>query len=204
MMFDTERWGVLKGKGKYILHTDSGREELYDHSTDPAELNDISSTTDLTPWRAALAAATGWPVLGGWRVRLTGLADPLTLPFSAPIEGAGVIDPESARPRRANLEWGEIPPKLPSDVAAVDLSADRQVLTITPGAQPTGTIYVLGPDSQTRATLGEQVVGDGHVSGQLRIEAGTVIVPSDSEAARLTAIADPESWDALKAMGYVE
>ena len=77
-------------------------------------------------------------------------------------------------------------------------------LTITPGRQPTGTVYLLGPTAQTTATLGGQSVGDGHQTRQVRIAAGTIIVPEDSEAARLTAITDPESWDALKAMGYVE
>ena len=74
---------MLKGKGKYILHTDSGREELSDHHTDPAEQHDLAGSTDLTPWRAALAEATGWPVLGGWRLRISELAAPLTLTFSA-------------------------------------------------------------------------------------------------------------------------
>ena len=205
MMFDTERWGVLRGDGKYILHTDSGQEELYDLAADPSEQADRSEIADLAPWRTALAEATGWPVGAGWRLRLTGLAAPLTLTFPAPLLDAGVIDPEAARPRRANLEWGEIPPVRPQDVAAVTLSADRAVVTITPGSSPTGTVYLLGPGAQAQArTADGRVLADGHASATLRIAAGTIIVPQDSEAARLTALADPESWDALKAMGYVE
>jgi arylsulfatase A-like enzyme len=205
MMFDTERWGVIQGDGKYILHTDSGREELYDHAADPDEQVDLAGDRDLTPWRAALSAATGWPVEEGWRIRLSELQAPVTLTFPAPLREVGVIDPEAASPRRANLEWGEIPPIRPDDVATLTLSADRTVLTITPGPAPTGTLYLLGPDRLTRArTEDGEAVGDGHRDRVLRIEAGTVIVPRDSEAARLTALVDPESWDALRAMGYVE
>ncbi|MFT5685856.1 MAG: arylsulfatase [Myxococcota bacterium] len=205
MMFDTERWGVIRGDGKYILHTDSGQEELYDLATDPGEQDDLAADRDLTPWRAALAEATGWPVETGWRVRLSGRTEPLVLTFPAPVRAVGVIDPEAARPRRANLEWGEVPPVRPGDVAAVVLSADATAVTITPGPSPVGTLYLIGPDATTPARTGAGgTIGHGYADRTLRIEAGAIIVPQDSEAARLTALADPESWDALKAMGYVE
>jgi hypothetical protein len=77
-------------------------------------------------------------------------------------------------------------------------------VTIAPGPDPTGTLYLLGPTAQSTATLNGTTVGAGYTTTGLVIEAGTIIVPQDSEAARLSTIADPESWDALRAMGYVQ
>ena len=73
MMFAKERWGVFSGGRKYILHTMSGEEELYDLTADPAEQTNRTDTETgaLREWRDKLAAATGATVSEGWRISMS-------------------------------------------------------------------------------------------------------------------------------------
>ncbi len=223
IMFGHERWSVVardedRALHKYILHTDSGQEELYDLSTDPREQRDLAAEGFLDPWRRALGQATSWPVGAGWRVSLVEPREAFTLHFSEPIDRAGVIDPEAAVQRRANLEWGELPATLPDDVAQVSLSDDHHSVTITPGPKPSGTVYLLGPSAYADVQLvdeqsirplqaGRQPVAHGNIV----LKPGTVIVPLETEAAALAAWhtgdaddgASAEQIEVLQALGYV-
>jgi arylsulfatase A-like enzyme len=218
LMYDTERWAVVHRGGKYILHTISGDEELYDLDADPSEQRDLSSerSDTLPAWRERLAQATGWPVGPGLRVALGGRKGaPFELVFSEPVAEAGVLDPEASSTRRANLEWGETPKAVPADVAEVSLSEDGTRVRITPGPKPRGTIYVLFGE-QAPATMrleGKGTAREVGVSQQtqvfegnkLDLTPGTVIVPRDSMAQRVMATEEDEAtMEALKALGYVE
>jgi len=223
LMFDTERFSVVaRGPAghlhKYILQTDSGTEQLFDLQADPGEQQDLAQQAgfDPAPWARALAASTGWPVGPGWRLHLSHTGQPFTLRFAEPVEAAGVVDPEAALTRRANLEWGEEVAHRPEDVATVTLSEDHRTVQVTPGPWGVGTVWVLGPSAQAAATVddaggtrpalqGPQVLG-GVLS---RIQAGTVLVPLETEAAAIAAAnggedATDEQIQALRELGYVE
>ena len=55
LRFGTERWGVVYKGHKYILHTASGEEELYNLADDPKETKNLAQSTVLAPWREQLA-----------------------------------------------------------------------------------------------------------------------------------------------------
>ncbi len=129
-----DRWGVVHRGHKYVLHTGSGREELYDLRTDPAEKQDLAATKALEPFRAKLAEAHHIPVGPGWRIRLQFReSDPFEVGLPAPATRAGILDPEALVERRANVEWGETPRRVPADIGEVSLSDDRTTLSIRPG-----------------------------------------------------------------------
>jgi len=210
MMFAPEHWGVVSAGHKYILHTVSGEEQLYNLTTDPAEATDLAATADLAPFRAALSTATGWPVGPGWRIHLKGATSPFRLRFDRPVQ-AFLLDPEAAQDRRANLEWGEIPPVLPADVGRVQLSEEGRALTFVPGPKGEGTLALLGLPPEAEVTVQqERGVGPlrpGRVElggAKADVVPGTLILPQDTEARRLAAQHDPEAIEALRALGYVE
>ncbi|MEC8422536.1 MAG: sulfatase-like hydrolase/transferase, partial [Myxococcota bacterium] len=210
LMFAPERWAVVKNQHKYILETGSGREELYDLRADPEERHDRSGRQDagLPAWRTALSDATGFPVELGWRIILQGTREPFSLTFPKPFTDAWIIDPEALRSRRANLEWGEVPPLLAGDVATLEARDGGRTLVVTPGREARGVLAIAGPASQTRAHAAEMVVQPGRVvrlgGAPAVVEAGVLIRPTDTEAARLAHVQDPDAIDALRAMGYLE
>lgn len=211
LMFDKERWAVVYDGHKYILHTMSGEEELYDLEADPAESKNLveKDGIDLDVFREKLGEATGWPVGPGWRIRLSKLRGPITLELAGPPVAAGVIDPEAGLRKRANLEWGEVPDKLPEDVARVSVDDNR--VHIEPGPEATGTIYVLGPTGFEGASVVSvdppvQLRAGTVKAGQdsLLVQPGTLIVVQDTEAQALAEEQDQDAIDALRALGYVE
>ena len=217
LMYDTERWAAVDDNKKYILHTVSGEEEFYDLEKDPGELKNRAPAMgeDLAPWRVKLAAATGWPVGDGWRIRQRSSIEPYTVTFDKPIAAATVINPEAGVKRRANLEWGEVASKLASEVATITLSEDRTQISVVPGERPAGTIavrFATPPPSAATFALGdtEDVVpanGGKAKLGKRRltIERGTVILQQDSMAKQLqTKESDDASLEALRALGYIE
>jgi len=211
MMFAREQWGVLHAGWTYTLETASGVEAAYEQSTDPKALTSRLSDAPLDSLRSALSDATGWPVGQGWRVQLKQATTPFSLVFSHPVSMAGVIDPEASRSRRANLEWGEVPPVLPADVAEVRLSTDQTTVHVRPGSRGQGTLYILGATAADRASVRSEAptytvsVGQAMLgSGPARIAAGTLIIPQDTEAGLLAEAGDPRLIEALRAMGYIE
>lgn len=210
MMFAEEHHGVVFRGHKYVLWTASGDERLWDLGADPAERTDLlaAGAVDAAPFRAALAAAHGAAVGPGWRLFLRGSTAPFTLHFEEPVAAAFVVDPEALRGRRANLEWGEVPPKLPADVATLTLGDGGRTLTVTPGPTPAGVIAIRGPGPEARARSGDTPVrpgGSPSLGGRpVRVVAGTIFEARDSEAARLAVAADPDNIDALRALGYVD
>ncbi|MBX2800909.1 MAG: sulfatase [Myxococcales bacterium] len=227
LRYGFERWGVVFRNKKYVLHTDSGQEELYDLGADPSEQNDLTATTDLTPWRAALSEAHDMPVGRGWRMRWL-IRSPDRRPFEMSLpsraSAAGVVDPEAATASPANQAWGESPKVTPEDIGTVALSEDGTTLTFTPAASGAvnGTVYVLFHTDVDPALISVTRQGEGQVvlasggnatwrsgNDRLRIEPGTVLVPPPSEAQRIRVLqgdteAAGSNLQELIKLGYIE
>ncbi|MFZ5481191.1 MAG: sulfatase [Myxococcota bacterium] len=214
LMFDTERWGVVWGGAKYVLHTWSGREELYDLEADPGETRDLAADEPerLAGLREALERVSGWPVRPGWRLEPDGARlVPFRLEFEGPIEAAGFLDPEAARKTRSNLEWGEKPPLTVDDLGTVRLSADRRVASVTlRTAAREKVLYVTCagpcPAGKVVSAEGEAPLAKGRITlGSLAIRAtpGTVQRQLETEE---DVLGTPESsqLEALELLGYVE
>jgi hypothetical protein len=213
---------VRRGGFQYILHTGSGREELYDLRADPQALDDLTlNGRNPDEWREHLGLAHNVLVGPGWRVEL-GLppGETVTLKLPKPCRVAGVIDPEAFAQRRANQVWGETPPVLTDDVATVLVSEDRQTLTITTGTAGSGTLYVLFDHSTSvGGTLttrdGVWQVREGPqvgvpVVGRMDVRPGTVIQPPKGEAALIeeqvgaVPSADVSTRELLIRLGYMK
>lgn len=144
LMYDREQWGVVYEGKKYLLDTGNGKETIYDLIADPGETKDVSGKVAHDPLIAALAEAHRAQVGHGWRVELQATrSQRIGLRLPKPALAAGVIDPDAEASVRANVEWGELPPRVPEDIASVSLSPDRTELWIEPGPHPVGKVYVL-------------------------------------------------------------
>ncbi len=219
LMYDRERWAVVVDDHKYVLQTWSGDQELYDLGTDPGERLDLAQQDrDLSRWHRALAEATGWPVGEGWRVRPRSRDTAFALRFPSPVQ-AQLLDPESDRTRRANLEWGDEPETPLSEVGTLVVSADGLSVAFQPGPEARdGCIAVLGEGPLTgELRVGDETLSLGPEGGRSRLGAlsvqvtpGVVILPQDSVRQRLEARSgrvggeDDGAIEALRALGYVE
>lgn len=221
LQYGLDRWAVMWNDHKYILHTGSGQEELYDLAGDPDETRDIAASADLEPYRTKLAETHRVTVGPGWRVPVrVRSGKPITLRLPAAAVTANVLDPELMAKRRANIEWGETPLVLPSDVGDVTLSEDNKTLTYTPGNKPTGTLYVLFADPQAAEGTHVSMAGVDNVKpskGQdamwrhkgdsVEVKPGTIVLSSPTEAQRMGLAPGSEGSDEEQAMlcalGYI-
>ncbi|GDX82558.1 hypothetical protein LBMAG42_43690 [Deltaproteobacteria bacterium] len=215
MRYGRDRWGVIYQKYKYILHSSSGIQELYDLATDPGEKKNLAPDADaasLGLMREALGRATGWPVRRGFRIRVPSTATTTTLSFTSPIAAAGVLDPELNAELRANLEWGEHPKTLPAEVGLVTLSADRKTATFVPGPKVLGgALYIqceADPCPTGTLRMGEKsapIEGGKYTGGtNFSLEPGWVLIPADnSDDAEQSAAASGTETDQLESLGYL-
>jgi arylsulfatase A-like enzyme len=230
VQYDKERWAVIFDEKKYILHTGSGWEELYDLNADSDEKKNLArnKALDLQPWREALAAAHDIPVRPGYRIRVTVPVDsaPVEIALPAPALGADILEPEATMARRANLEWGEPPKKTAAEVGQVTLADDKLSLIFTPGTAPTGIIWVQLEDAHPASgvtlkregstlTLAEAKNGTSRYKepqNAIVVDPGTILVPPPGEAALMKALAavngddltaDAEALKLLEELGYI-
>ena len=223
LRYDRERWAVIYDGYKYILHTGSGEEELYNLATDFGETDNLANQLDTAPYAKALSEIFGVPAGHGWRVRVDlGGGEPITIKLPKAALGADILNPEALSPHRANQAWGEPPKRVPSDVGVVELADDKTGLTFTPGPQGNGVLWVQF-DSKTvespTVTRGSETLSFSkgnkdrlNWSGganAIAIEPGMIIVPPVGEAARIKALRGDTSESSgddlslLKALGYV-
>jgi len=226
LRYGTERWGVVVDQHKYVLHTGSGREELYDLAADAGETKDLSPGVPLTRFRAALSEAhSDMPVGPGWRINVqlrTSERRPFEIELPAAALRAEVIDPEAMNDRPANQAWGEPPRHTRGEIGAVSLSEDKTVLTYTPGSRPAkGALAVqfaepVAPTGLIVTRSGESLAvteSSGIAmwrsgADQLVFVPGTVVFPPPNEAARIAALrggTEPAGDDRamLCALGYL-
>jgi arylsulfatase A-like enzyme len=210
MMYNPEQWGVIYRNQKYIIETKTGNQQWYDLSNDPDENINKASIDPPAEMVDALARAHHWPVLYGWRLGFSSLPKTTTLKFSTPIGEALVIDPEALRKRRANLEWGEVPPVSKTDVATLLVSEDRTELTITPGKAATGILFIEGLSDTDQATatctLGTSTLqpnGNASIcSRSATIQIGPYLAQTESDVQREAP--EAATIEALKSLGYLE
>ena len=215
MRYGRDRWGVVYQKYKYILHSSSGNEELFDLETDPGERTNLAGRADavsLNLMRNALGQATGWPVHRGFRIRIPREPEVTTLTFVAPIVAAAVMNPELNAEIRANLEWGERPKTLTEEVGTVALSSDRTVVTFTAGPKAFGgTLYiqcveaVCPAGTLKRGEISTPVQGGRQSGGTgYAMESGWVLIPDDrSETRGAGAPTTATETDQLESLGYL-
>jgi arylsulfatase A-like enzyme len=223
LQYSHERWGVLWNDHKYILHTGTGREELYDLKADPGETSDLAAQRDLGPYRQKLAEAHRIEVGPGFRVRLSlePGGQPLTVQLPAVARAADVLDPEAVVEHRANVESGETPKLFPQDIGSVKLADDKRSLVFTPGRVPNGIVYVLfdapADPASVKLVLGDKELaledlkrGRGWKDGEhsVVIEPGTLVIPPPTEAARMGIAPGKHSagndLEMLCRLGYIE
>jgi arylsulfatase A-like enzyme len=229
LRYDKDQWGVIHEGHKYILHTGSGVEELYNLEADPGELEDLATSTALDDYRHALGNVHEMPVGPGWRIRLN-LRNSSPMRFKLPkaAKHVAILDPELVAASRANQAWGEPPKQSTADVGSFTLSDDKTVLDFTPGPVASGVLLVIfadeTPGGGTIATLdgdvaletfeltpldqqGTAVWEDGNRSA--RVVPGIVMIAPPDEATRMRALAgntgDAAGQDVaeLCALGYL-
>ena len=217
LMFDKERWGVVFEDWKYILQIESGQEELYDLTTDAGEQHNRTGDAPagrLDAMRQALSTATGWPIGPVWRLSMHGALDTFRVDFPGG-SGAGVVDPEAGEETRANLEWGEKPNLLQSDLGELRPDGDGWIFrpmraagqTLWFGCAqtcPDGTITAAN-ESSAPLTEGEILVG----GMKLQASRGWMLRPTRTEAEALAVLpvisgsGDSAEMEQLKLLGYV-
>jgi arylsulfatase A-like enzyme len=229
LRYGSERWAVIFDGHKYILHTDSGQEELYDLTADPGEHVDLTRTgQQTTPYWKAMALAHEMPVGPGWRLRVDARAHskPFTIELPEAPLAVVLIDPERTVTAPSNQSWGEPPTRTCDEIGVVAWEKGSTSFTWTPGTQPRdGLIMVLwdhvvspeggvalsreGEDSPLEmAKLGPDWLWRGG-GASIRIDPGVVFVPRPGEAQvireRLGSAgeADASSLEMLEALGYL-
>lgn len=228
LQYGHDRWGVLWEGHKYILHTGSGKEELYDLEADPLETQNLVGTRDTEPFfeQLALAHQIPAPAAGpGLRIRVQADGPSWELKVGLPesCSQTGVLDPEVVVERRANLEWGESPKKVMADVGEVKLNEAGTEVLLQPGPKPGGIVWVRCPSlpdvDRVTLSLDGQALPTPTQRQNSRIwrtdgpdftvSAGWVLVPPPSEHARMTrglepdANPDQDEIDLLKSLGYI-
>ena len=228
LRYGLEQWGVVLNGHKYIFETATGREELYDLRTDPAEATDLARKTGLEAWRQAASAVHDAKLARGWRVDLA-LASkppraPVTIRLPEPALAALIVDPEAETRSPANQVWGQPPKRTTDDIGQLEVADDKRSVTFTPAS---GTIVrgqlaiVFGRDHDPALAVLESkgkpltVITSRDRAAyrsnrdSIVIEASTVIAPPPSEADRIRALEGEaremgENRDMLKELGYVE
>jgi len=211
MMYNPEQWGVIFRDQKYIIETGTGDQQWFDLTNDPDEMQNKATAHPPAEMVDALAQAHNWPVLYGWRLGFSSLRNTTTLRFNKPIGEALVIEPEALRKRRANLEWGEVPPITKADVASLTVSEDQKELTIVPGSSGTGVLFIEGLDEQDAATahcsLGESKVSAGGTSSicsrKATVRVGPYLAQGEGGDVQRQA-PEAATLEALQALGYIE
>jgi arylsulfatase A-like enzyme len=225
LRYGHERWAVVHKQHKYILHTASGVEEMYDLRTDIEEQFDLAEAFgDLDGWRRALAEAHGMEVGEGWRIDATLYAKdrvPTTFVLPQPARAAGLIDPESTVDNPRNQAWGEAPRRAMTEVGTAQLSDDGLELHWEPGTNPRDALlYVIFDEpvepagtllrqGETEIVLKKNALGQvrwSHAATKVLIRPGTVVVPPEGEASRMRAAASASAGSdlqMLEALGYI-
>ena len=226
LQYGHDRWAVIWNDHKYILHTGTGREELYDLAKDPMERDDIAGKNDTRVYLEKLVTAHSLEPESagpGLRVRVNGdkTLRQLDVSFGAQCDQVGLFDPELLVERRANLEWGESARHVVENIGSVRTVRDGTAVEYTAGDHPHGVIWIrcntaLKLDAVDVKANGESLEGVPKARGlRFTSDAGTfdllpgpVLVPPPGEFARMQEQRQqtgPDQGDIalLESLGYV-
>jgi hypothetical protein len=93
-------------------------------------------------------------------------------------------------------------------VATVRLEDGGRTIVVTPGREGRGVLAISGPGPDATARAAGPAVRPGGVArlggAPAAVAWGPLIRPTDTEAARLAELQDPDAIDALRAMGYID
>ncbi|NCG18945.1 MAG: sulfatase-like hydrolase/transferase [Rhodobacterales bacterium] len=225
LRYGQDRWGVVHQNHKYILHTKSGQEELYDLGSDPGEQIDLAVAGKSTaPFQAALGQAHNMPVGPGWRLVLNARANSAPLQFTLPAipEAVVLVDPERIVDHRANQAWGEPATRVPGEIGEVTWETGTSTFEWAPGTQPRGgLVFVRFAEQQdpmlTKIALNEREFSPKSFKDHARwlagadsveFQPGVVFEPPPEEVARIRALggapaAAGDDRAMLEALGYI-
>jgi len=230
LRYGHDRWGVVLDQHKYILHTGTGEEELYDLRTDPGEEHNlVGALDDLSPWWNALGEVHKAPTGHGWRIAgtlATKSRQEVTFTLPTPALSAGLFDPEHIVENPRNQAWGEQPHRTRADLGEVTLSEDALTVTWRPGNDPRNAVLYVRFEGAAAVPVTGASVTYGEETSELKrdpmgrwtwrkgrnvleFSAGIVLEPPPGEAARMAALkgdsggADPQSIELLRSMGYI-
>ncbi len=225
LRYGQDRWGVVHDGHKYILHTKSGQEELYDLEKDPGETTNLMEAgADAARFLPALAQAHHMPVGPGWRLTLNARANSAPIRIKLPVvpESVLLLDPERIVDHPSNQSWGEPPTRVPAEIGTVDWEPGNDVFDWIPGTRPRGgMIFVRFAEQQdpmlakiirNDATFSTSAFKEGarwsRLTDGIVFDPGVVFEPLAGEAARMFAqgdavIAAGEDRAMLEALGYI-
>ncbi len=216
-LYGDEQWGVLDGSSKYS--TKAGKEELYDLSADPGEQDDLAKDSDSLPERrAALGLSLDRTVDLGFRLRPERTTSKQDLEVTFHVPGG------------VRAAWVGADPTEKS-AAEVEVSGSTVVATWLGGMSGTREVFVL-PNEPAPSLVADLLVEArrGKDCSSAKWDADKDVPAADGRSRRLlrttgskTRVAltygvapeppaegrdlggfDPESAEALRALGYID
>ncbi len=215
-LYGQESWGVLSRQMKYT--TSQGAEHLFDLGHDPEESSDLFRRDDPDPiYREYLSQALDWPVYQAFRMAPERVSSRQVLEAELTVPG-GILDAwvgndprttsqasVSVEGETAYAEWEAgsngsqeiyvVPIRPPETVAS------RLLLTVRQGSR----------SAEFHPTMKGKPGFDGRKHRLLRGRAGNrpvtvtyAVAPRPPEESQAVSGFDPESREALKALGYMD
>ena len=216
-LYGDEQWGVLEGALKY--GTSAGDEELYDLAEDPGEQDDLARGSDALPERrAALERSLERAVDLGFRLRAERGSDKRDLEVTLSVPGGVRAAWVGADPTEKSAATVSVEGSTVSATWQGGLSGTREVFVVPslPAADVVSGLLLearRGEDCASDRWDAEQDVPQANGRGRrllqtrgsgTRVSLGYGIAPEPPVDGRELDGFDPESIEALRALGYVD
>jgi arylsulfatase A-like enzyme len=209
-LYGLRKWGSLQSGKKYVVS--QGKETVYDILKDPTETDNLISTTDTAPLRAAMSEALDRPVVQGWRILPSRKRE--GPPVRVTLHSTGIraawpgVDPTQSGRATVALETDKVVIRWPKQRGRVEAF-------VVPGpprsdAPPISVDIKVGK-KRTTATLDLQAEGKPGKPARLlkesiggrSIEITSTVMPIPSEADGSIDGFDSEVAGDLESLGYI-